>query len=166
MEQTAPSRRIPIYKNRFLWGWTTVDGADYTNLVQYLWRPLVGRYACRYDGAGKSVSMHRQLLGLVPGDGLEVDHINGDGLDNRRENLRACSRAENMQNVPSRKGSSRYRGVYLNRHGSWIAQAKVGQKHHYIGSFATEDEAGAAAAAFRAEHFTHAHSRGDVCVAD
>ena len=48
--------------------------------------------------------LHREVLGLTPGDGLETDHRNGDRLDNRRSNLRVATRAQNAQNVPARSG--------------------------------------------------------------
>ena len=143
--------RLPFYKGTSLAGWAIVDEEDYDELIVFLWRAHSNTgYVCRH-AEGTTVLMHRQILGLQPGDGIESDHINGNRLDNRRQNLRPGSRAENMQNVPSRPGSSRFRGVYRHRD-KWVAQAKVAQVHHYLGIFATEEEAGRVAAAFRAEH--------------
>lgn len=94
--------------------------------------------------------LHRWLLGLGVGDPRLGDHINGDKLDNRRENLRIVTPAESNLNR-SVKG----RGVYRTRNGKrW--QAKVahgrGGRATYLGTFDTADEAEAAVAAFRAEH--------------
>jgi hypothetical protein len=80
-----------------------------------------------YPETGHSKRLHRLLM--APPDGLEVDHISGNKLDNRRSNLRLCSHAENTQNVRTTKGA--YRGVYFDRRsGKWYGQVKVrGQKH-------------------------------------
>lgn len=68
------------------------------------------------------VSMHRLIIGAVPGQ--KVDHRNGNGLDNRRENLRFCTDSQNFQNSRKRKGcSSRFKGVYWDKSaGKWRTQ--------------------------------------------
>lgn len=97
--------------------------------------------------------LHRLILGLPPSDPRTVDHVNGDPLDNRRENLRVATVAENAQNQGSRGGSSRYRGVSWDAsRGKWIATAMVNGKRKTLGRFDDEDRAGEAAAKFRAEH--------------
>lgn len=84
--------------------------------------------------------------------GEVVDHINGDPLDNRRENLRAVSRAGNQQNRKPRAGRSVPRGVYFHKGaGKWLAQVGHMGRRHYLGLFETAEEAGKAAAAKRAE---------------
>lgn len=109
--------------------------------------------ATRLAAGGPLVYMHRVVLGLTKGDGLEADHLNGDRSDNRRSNLRALTHAQNNQNVPSRGGTSRFRGVsWHKQHRKWIARARVGGTLHHLGLFECEEDAGAAAAAFRAEH--------------
>jgi hypothetical protein len=113
-------------------------------------------YAWRNDRLGvgaKHVYLHRAVLGLVPGDGLYVDHINRNRLDNRRENLRRVTPAESRQNTPSIGKSSRYRGVSFDRRrGLWIAQAHLEGRLHHLGRFDTEIEAAMAARAWRLEH--------------
>jgi hypothetical protein len=97
--------------------------------------------------------MHREILGLEHGDPTEVDHRNGDPLDNRRQNLRVVSRAENAQNVPARGGTSPFRGVtWDKRKGRWMAQAKLGGRQRFIGYFDDDAEAGRAAAEWRREN--------------
>lgn len=98
---------------------------------------------------GGRLKLHREILGLGPGDD-EVDHIDGDGLNNLRENLRPCPHRHNMLNQGSRRGTSRYRGV------SWYAKSKKwssqfqftdahGKMHHlYFGRFESEFEAAVA----------------------
>jgi hypothetical protein len=88
--------------------------------------------------------MHREIMGAA--EGQVVDHINHDGLDNRRCNLRVCSHAENVRNQRGQRGrSSGYKGVSRDRRlGKWRAQIWHNGKHTYLGLF--ESEAAAARA--------------------
>lgn len=74
---------------------------------------------------------------------LAVDHINGNTLDNRRENLRCCTHAENMRNRgKSVNNKSGYRGVtFHNRDRKYQAQIKVDNKRLFLGYFETAEEA-------------------------
>lgn len=87
--------------------------------------------------------LHRVILGLVPGDGFDGDHINRDKLDCRRSNLRAATEAMNSQNVSShRDASSKYRGVCWNKQrGKWMAALRLGDRSIYLGHFESEEEA-------------------------
>lgn len=89
---------------------------------------------------GKSVYMHRLLAGAK---GLEVDHINSDGLDNRRSNLRLATRQQNSANKPALGGTSVYKGVCKANTKSprWRAWVMSHKKSLYLGSFKTEIEA-------------------------
>lgn len=94
----------------------------------------------------KRVFFHRELL-TCP-EGKFVDHINGNGLDNRRSNLRICTHAENMRNRKRHKNNkSGYKGVYLeNREGRsprWVAQIVSHKKKYTLGRFDTPKEAAA-----------------------
>jgi len=93
------------------------------------------------DGGGrKTIRMHRFILGLKEGE--LVDHINRDGLDNRRENLRVASHSQNMRNRRLLDGkSSKYRGVVLVRDGVWVATIGEDGKSIHLGSFTSEEEA-------------------------
>ena len=94
------------------------------------------------DGAGgrRTVRLHRFILDAPAG--VDVDHINGDGLDNRRCNLRICTRRENIANRRKARGTaSRYLGVYWHKGGrKWAAQC--GSSH--IGMFENEIDAAVA----------------------
>jgi hypothetical protein len=94
--------------------------------------------------------VHRWILGLQRGDRRIGDHINGDPLDNRRANLRAVSPSGSSQNV-SGHGRSGYRGVYPAPYGRWQVKVKVAGVSHYLGAFATREEAALAADAKRRE---------------
>lgn len=97
-------------------------------------------YAARggYDPATKrtgTIYMHRVLL--APCGGSLVDHINGDGLDNRRCNLRLTDHKGNGRNCKNpRHNTSGFKGVsFKAREGSWAAQIKVDKQKVYLGSF-------------------------------
>lgn len=92
--------------------------------------------------AGKIIRLHREILNAPAG--LEVDHENGDTLDNRRSNLRLCTRQQNAQaRVRKRAGAtSQYRGVSWNfQNKSWKAQIGHNNKRIHIGEFDDEIEA-------------------------
>lgn len=106
---------------------------------------------------GRMMTAHKAAWAVHYGEwhAGEIDHVNGDAMDNRLKNLRLCTRAENCANRGSRKGStSQYLGVDKLPNGKWRAQIKpAGLKASYLGSF--EDERTAAAAyddAARAHH--------------
>lgn len=129
---------------------TKVSDEDYEELSQYKWyfKKQVdgnGGYAARNTSYVKgeprtTIRMHRQLL--QPEPHLEVDHINGDKLDNRRENLRLVNRSQNMWNRKKQKGTSKYKGVYWNRRcRKWFAQIQHNGKFHYLGLHDNEEDA-------------------------
>jgi hypothetical protein len=90
------------------------------------------------------IKLHRQILKAKKGD--TVDHINGNTLDNRKENLRICSTAENSRN--SRRGknnTSGYKGVCWDKeNGKWYSSIMVDRKHINLGRYKTKREAYAA----------------------
>ncbi len=136
---------IPLTKGHF----ALVDEADFASLSRFRWHALETRhhvYASRTErtSAGKRrVYMHRQILGAPRG--VVVDHRNRDTLDNRRANLRTCSRAENaMNSVLSAPRASEFRGVRRNggaRRHPWQAGIVVAGQYVHIGCYATELEA-------------------------
>lgn len=126
-----------------------VDAADAEWIAAYRWSVQVdigGRaYAVRsYQGdSGKrrSMQMHRQLV--EPPANLVVDHINGDTLDNRRSNLRACTQSENLRNSRGKREGQKkspFKGIWVTD-GRWKARIVVDRRDIRLGSFGTAIEA-------------------------
>lgn len=125
-----------------------VDDEDYEWLNRYKWQSLTGRatvYAVRRKPApyprNRPSQMHREIL-KAP-DGVNVDHINGNGLDNRRCNLRLCTDQQNNWNARTRKdNSSGYKGVSWHKHQKkWQAQIGLNGKRISLGYFKDKLEA-------------------------
>lgn len=102
-------------------------------------------YAARFvteNGKKRMVLLHRAVLGLKKGD-PGVDHRDGNGLNNTRENLRTVSQKVNLRNVGlPRTNTTGFLGVTrAAKTGRYIAQISQGKKPIYLGSFATAEEA-------------------------
>ena len=104
-------------------------------------RAIFGMYE-RSKRDGQTLIMHSEIMKTTKN--MLVDHINGDTLDNRRENLRICTRIQNSLNRGSNRGSkSRYLGVSWHSVVKlWIVRITVNSKKKHIGTFKTELEAG------------------------
>jgi hypothetical protein len=124
-----------------------VDDEDHAYVSRWSWFAVRGKhtfYAVRTVNVSKTrkyrVAMHRQLEGAP--ENVMVDHINGDGLDNRRANLRLCMAMENARNSAARGGSSRFKGVGFHRvTGKWAAYIRVDGRQMHLGLYRTEDAA-------------------------
>ena len=105
-----------------------VDDEDFDELSKHRWYYDYHGYAVRHRNRPYrgTLPMHRVITHAT--DGMDVDHINGDGLDNRRENLRVCTHAENMRNSgKNRRNTSGYKGVYWHKQRQkWHARIRVG----------------------------------------
>lgn len=127
-----------------------VDDDDYEKLSQYKWQACISRklvYARRslgkINGYWKQETMHRVIID-VP-ENMQVDHKNHNTLDNRKENLRIATPAENMRNMRNRKEGAKYKGVHwLEKDKKWSARIRVFGKTRNIGNFESDIEAGRA----------------------
>ena len=132
-----------------------VDEGD-DDLARFRWFLNKRGYVCRNLLSGEPgfpgmVLLHREILGLTKGDGLQVDHKNRDRLDNRKVNLRIADNALNRQNMPSWGKTSRFRGVSYDRsRGRWVAACRVAGTHRSRRCL-TEEEAAKTAAEWRRE---------------
>jgi len=129
-------RYIALTKGKY----AIVDAADYQWLSQYTWHATCarGRYYAATVVNGKSISMHRMIMN--PPAGQVTDHMDHNGLDNRRTNLRNCSPEDNRHNTRPRSKSSPYIGV--TRCGDkYHAKITYQGQHIFLGSYGTAIEA-------------------------
>lgn len=117
-----------------------VDVEDAEAVSQRYWRPHVSEANLYAKGGG--VLLHRFILGLPPHN-PRVDHIDGDGLNNRRENLRLATPAQNSANMRARPGSlSGFKGVTWSKNAKrWRAKIRANGRHRHLGYFTSEEEA-------------------------
>lgn len=133
-------KEIPLTQGKV----ALVDDADYLRLSQFKWCAIKKRntfYAIRTATIApkkeKRVYLHREVLGVS----VRVDHQDGNGLNNRRGNLRVATSLQNMQNrrkiTPK---SSAYKGVSLSR-GKWRSRITIAGTLTTLGSFLSEQDA-------------------------
>ena len=129
-----------------------VDDEDYELVDAFKWYVHRTGYVIRNvphpEMTGKRIHLpiHRFIMGLPFGDSREVDHIDGNPLNNQRANLRVCTGKENARNkrTPT-KSRAGLKGVYWREsRKKWIAQITVNGVHTYLGSYNTPEEAHAA----------------------
>lgn len=145
---------LPMYRRSGeLAGIAVVDYEDFRWASAIKWSLGAQGYAVRKVGGrkGELRLLHREVLGLVKGDGLFGDHIDGNRLDCRRSNLRPITREHSAQNVGGMAGSSsRFRGVSWDASRSrWKAQINSNGRNRYLGRFVCEEEAARVAAEAR-----------------
>lgn len=118
-----------------------VDDDDFPRVARFPWHLKNKQYAVRTVGRHK-VYLHHEILGQPP-SGLEVDHVDGNGLNNQRRNLRFCTRRQNTQNRrPRSDARSRFKGVDWDPcKKKWRAKIRIDGKQRRIGRFADELEA-------------------------
>lgn len=137
-------KKLKLTQNKF----ALVDDEDFEFLNQMKWffnlkNKQSSGYAQRNKYLGskkyKTVYMHREIMKAR--DGQEVDHINGNSLDNRKSNLRLVSHAINMRNRKSVPNTtSIYVGVHLHKlTQKWRAQIKINNKVVSLGLFKTQE---------------------------
>lgn len=149
------TRLIPLTQGKV----AIVDAADYEWLLQWKWRTMRARiggwYAVRSylkePHVKRTQCMHRLLLDAPAG--LHVDHRDGDGLNNRRSNIRLATIAQNQHNRgPATRNTSGCKGVTWDKQGKkWQAQIEVNRKNIYLGRFLDKLDAAKAYAAAAAK---------------
>lgn len=126
-----------------------VDDEDYNIANQYRWYADKhgNTYYARRDivenGVKTRIYMHSFILGTPKGK--ETDHINHNGIDNRKVNMRICTHAENARNTKPFGNDSRYLGVSYKKDGyrkkPWRATIKIGGEQKSLGVHETEEDA-------------------------
>lgn len=125
-------------------GVALIDDADADVASKHKWHVGLSHGKPMYVKTCRGLLLHRLLLGLdrIRDAHIHVDHINGDGFDNRRHNLRICTLAENNRNVLRTDGLSCYHGVgWSHISKKWTAHITHNKKTHYLGMFESEDVA-------------------------
>jgi putative SOS response-associated peptidase YedK len=138
-------RKIPLTQGKFC----LASYEDYKELSKYRWYYKKWRsreYAERtisVNGKPKNIQMHRVITGAKPGE--EVDHRDGNGLNNCRENLRVCTHVENIRNQKRRvDNTSGYKGVTFEnqqKQKPWRARIRIGKRIIHLGLFSKKEDA-------------------------
>lgn len=130
-------------------GVALVDDEDYDWVVSFNpWRALgtkvsktqyaIHNFWCRFTHGNRGFSMHRLIMN--PTDDFEIDHINRNGLDNRKENLRLVSHSQNLYRSTRRDNKHGFRGVRM-WDGKYKARVVVKGKEYAAGTYLTAEEA-------------------------
>ena len=143
-------KMVPLTQGKF----ALVPDECYEELAKHKWYAAKIRgcyYAIRNTRTVRreQVRMHRAIWEMLNGpiqEGMQIDHINHDGLDNRVENIRLCTNQENCFNRRKQDYcSSRYKGVSWNKKlGRWMAYVAIDQRMQYLGLFDSEIKAATA----------------------
>lgn len=140
---------VPLTKE----GYFIADIIDQNFIEEKCWQESSEGYVYRTErknGKNTWFLFHRELLSISESS-IQVDHINLNKLDNRRSNLRKASHRQNSQNLPSKGGTSLYRGVRLS-YGKWESYSWLNNDQFYLGRYNKEIEAAKTSESFRRKH--------------
>lgn len=132
-----------------------VDDADYDLVAGRSWCSMKHKNAHTWYAVttwvkpcGKRTTMMMHRLVMSAGPGTRIDHVNGNGLDNRRSNLRFCTHMQNIQNIGPRPKTaaihSRFKGVRFesrSKRNPWLASIKANRVTFDLGCYPTEEAA-------------------------
>ena len=150
-------KQIPLTKGQF----ALVDDEDFDFLMQWKWFAQTAHretyYAARRDNVTKRVIFMHRAVNNTP-DGKVTDHIDCNGLNNTRANLRTATQLQNLMNrSPQKGGTSPLKGAWLDTSAKtrkqWRSAIRLNGKLKYLGRFETEQEAADAYARAAQEHF-------------
>jgi hypothetical protein len=123
-----------------------VDDKHYARLSKRRWHAVADKntfYAVHSFKVGaeiRHIKMHREVLRLKPGDGVVVDHLDGNGLNNLEKNLRKATRGQNCRNRKANR-SCEYKGVRPTGSGTWRARIQADRKRIELGTYNSPAEA-------------------------
>lgn len=145
------SKLISLINNKF----AIVDDKDYDCLITTKWRALLSKAKYYYAVDRNNNKMHRLIMNAPTA--MDVDHINGNTLDNRKFNLRVVTRSENCRNRNNRLSqlnTSGTRGVtYYAPENRWRVRGTLNGQRFHLGYFKTYDEAVARRDAFENKYW-------------
>jgi hypothetical protein len=152
---------IPLTQGQF----AKVDDEDFTRFQVFKWHAAWRKHTKDFcaarnsprdkNGNQKTILLHREVVGVTDSK-IMVDHKNHNSLDCQRNNLRACTNAQNVQNRSglSSNNTSGFRGVYWNAsRGKWWSKIVVCRKSIFLGRFSIKEEAVIAYAAANKKFF-------------
>lgn len=150
------SKHIPLFGKYGQGLFAVIDDEDFDKVNQYRWHLGNNGYIRTFVGGrkhAKCILLHRLIMD--PADDLEVDHRDGDKLNNCRANLRISTRNQNARNLRRHKQfSSRFKGVSWNaRQSMWYARIQVNRKTIHLGQFSSEIQAALAYNEAALQHF-------------
>lgn len=137
-------KKVPLTQGQF----ALVDDEDYEWLMQWKWFAMKtphGFVAVRNRGSWDepgtaTIYMHREIMETA--QGMEVDHIDHNKLNDQRYNLRNCSALQNKCNKRSYYGTSKYKGVSWNKKANkWMSRIASKGEHIHLGYYDDEEEA-------------------------
>jgi hypothetical protein len=137
-------KEIPLTQGKV----ALVDDEDFENIKHLHWYARLSRnhlyaaYKVKRKGKSTIYYMHRVIM--QPPEHLHIDHIDGNGLNNQRSNLRLCTHQENQRNRSSAQSNSKsgVKGVSWHKSsGKWRAVIKYEGKHKHIGAFSSIEDA-------------------------
>jgi hypothetical protein len=149
---------VPISNGK---AYAIVDDEDFEYVSQFTWELAAG-YARRTVSSRRVLGKRQQTRALMhreinrTPEGMMTDHINRNPLDNRKENLRTCTSADNQRNHGKRNipTSSKYKGVFWDKkNNKWKASIKVYGKNFHLGRFECEEDAALAYNVAASTHF-------------
>lgn len=123
-----------------------VDDEDYNYLNQWKWAVSKRKNTIYAQGVINNKPNHMHRFIIKPKKNQIIDHINGNGLDNRKSNLRICTQSENLRNRSKpkwKKTTSKYKGVSFvkNRKTPWRSYIQINKKYKHLGHFNNEIDA-------------------------
>ncbi|HEX2910376.1 MAG TPA: HNH endonuclease [Chloroflexia bacterium] len=129
-------RKIPLVGERGKGKFALIDDDQFDKVSNFKWI-WNGRYVATFikvNGVQKTLLLHRYIFGEVDG---EIDHKDHNALNNTRENLRVCTRSQNLMNRKiGKNNSSGYKGVYFDKwKNKWRAYIYLNKKQIILGWF-------------------------------
>jgi hypothetical protein len=149
-------KKIKLTRNKY----ALVDDEDYDELNQHKWYAHKTKNTSYVRRRQKTIHMHRVIMN--PPSHLHIDHIDGNGLNNQKENLRICTGTQNQGNSKIRKdNTSDIKGVSWHKvNNKWVSHISINGKRKNLGYFSDKNEAKNAYTRAAKEHFGEFYSKG------
>ncbi len=132
-------RKIKLTQGKF----ALVDDEDFERVNRFKWyykkkKSVFGEHGYAERNLNKQKSWMHNLVLNKKTFTLEADHIDGNGINNQKRNLRLATRSQNNANMKARGGTSKFKGVCKTKFSSWTASIGWKHIHYHLGSFKTE----------------------------